>query len=534
MIIFELYRQLDIRMFQTVSVMDSTYGSCARYIIDGDSLILLGMDHSIRLNLSNKSVTRDNPIRNWDLEDEDVMWFAEDAVESLVVRMVNNCFRQWLMIDPFPSAEKFMEALDKTNRGLEPYNLRIIVEDTGMSIYQGSEKLDFEQALVLIMDTDEAKMDTTGIEQLLMEAAYYRSSDRYDDAAVRLERVIRYADNESQLYSQAVFSLAELYYFLGNYERAVTLFYRVRMEYIGDEHDYYMHLGHAILDERMKKYDRFIRVYYHAEIDPEYADTHRQAVAAAATEMEEVWEEYSQTCYDMGVKKYAEFRASLPEDADDIDMIMSTPTAEEMFSDDGHKPYEDIHLVEPSSSVNKSKKTVSEFLADALKLFLAGDYQKAFEIYCRLKEEVPEDSDFYTWIYFQLAKLYCIFDEPIKSWECLEKCDPIRFGNVYRQDDFFVLYQHVHIVNNDFENDRRFRKLIRGRFDVYYAQYDQEYNTLMRDERLVAAYRQYEAECEVDAKDEFHNELYMHAAEQEMLEDVKSGPFKRFFRKGKS
>lgn len=538
MIIFELYRQLDIRMFQTISVMDSEYGSCAKYIMDNDNLILLGMNHSVRLSMTDKSVVADNPIRNWNIDNEAVMWFAEESHEAAVIRMINNVFRQWLGIDPFESNEAFLETLDEVNDLISDYDLRIFVDDTSMSIYKGGVPITFEQSLDIIMDTDENRMDEDGITTLLNEAAYYKRSDRYEDAAVRLEKVIRYIDHNTPFYTASTFELAETYYFCGNYQRAVELYYRVNMQYINDENDFYMHLGHALVDEKMPKYDRYIRTYYHSRLDSDFADTHRQAVAAAATEMEEVWDEYEKTCFDMGVKKYNEFRASLPENADDIDeMLAPIPESGITVAVGEHKPYMDIHLVEPSSIAARNNKSASELLAEALEDYLSGEYQKAFEIYCRLKEEVSEDSDFYTWVYFQLAKLYTIFDEPVKALESLKQCDPTKFGMVYRQDDFFILYKHVHIVNNDFESDTRFRKLIRGRFDVYYAQYDHEYNELLRDERLMSAYKQYEIECEDDGQREFYSQILMHEATMEMVMDEAEikGAFsknmKRFFGK---
>ena len=84
MIYFELYRQLDIRMFQTMSAIDQTYGSCAKYVFDRDCLILLGSDHSIRLNILNKTADSDNPVRNWDIESEAMLWFAEDSMEAAI------------------------------------------------------------------------------------------------------------------------------------------------------------------------------------------------------------------------------------------------------------------------------------------------------------------------------------------------------------------------------------------------------------------------------------------------------------------
>ena len=83
MIFFELCRQLDIRIFQTISAVDRTYGSCAKYVFDNDSLVLLGLDHSVRLDILTKEVKKESPIRNWDIESETVMWFADDSARLL-------------------------------------------------------------------------------------------------------------------------------------------------------------------------------------------------------------------------------------------------------------------------------------------------------------------------------------------------------------------------------------------------------------------------------------------------------------------
>lgn len=539
MIIFELYRQLDVRMFQTISVMDDMYGSCAKYIMDGDNLVILGMDHSIKLTMLDKGVERDNPVRNWDIEDEAVMWFAEDSVEAGVIRMINNAYRQWLQIDPFPNDEAFLKTLDEINSYLQFYDLHIFLDNSGMSVFLGGEPITFEEALDIIMETDENRMDENGINQLINEAEYYKRSDRFEDAAVRLEKVVRYAEHDSAFYTETIFELAQVYYFMGNYDRAAELFYRVNLDYVEEPDYFYLHLGHALVDAKMPKYDRYIRIYFHSMIDPEFADTHRQAVIAASSEMKDVWDEYEQTCYEMGVKKYAEYQASLPEDADDIDRIMQSTyeTPADVLANPGHKPYMDIHLMEPASIMARSEKSPRELLADALDFFLKGDYQEAFNIYCRLKEEVTEDTDFYTWVFFQLGKLYTIFDEPKKAWDSLQQCDPLKFGMVYRQEDFFVLYQHVHIVNNDFESDARFRKLIRGRFDVYFAQYDHEYNGLLRDKKLMNAFKKYEAECEAEGREEFGDlakkarvrNADLLAGSEDILENVNSG--RRFFRR---
>ena len=511
MIYFELYRQLDIRVFQTISAIDPGYGSCAKYVFDKDSLILLGMDHSVRLDVLTREVKKDSPIRNWDIENETVMWFAEDSAEAMLVRLINDAYRKWMQLDVNISDEYFAMELEQVNQMLAGYSLRIFADGTGMSIFKDDindgDEFTFEQAVELIMDVDENRMDDEGISRLINEALYYRNLDRYEEATVRLEKAVRYMDHTLPVYTHAVFTLAETYYFMGNYERAVMLFYRVNLQFLEDENDFYLHLGHALVDAKMKKYDRHLRIFYHSRIDAEYADTHRQAVAAAKASVSDVFDEYEQTCLEMGQKKYAEFRNSLPDGADEIDELLEEYEKPDEHEREIHKQYEGFKLSAPHSKAETSTLTVNERLSVALDHFLTGEYQKAFDMYFRLAAQADEDSDFYTWIHLQLGKLYCFFDEPVKAWHSLQKCDPRRFGVVYRIEDYLLLYQHAHIVAEDFESDERFRKLIRGSMDPYYAQYDRQYNTLIHDRKLMRSYRTYEKDCIEDSKFELRGVL---------------------------
>jgi len=118
MIVFELYRQLDVRMYQTLAQLDPTYGPCAKYVFQDDSMVLLGSDHSIRLCMSTTEAIIDNPIRNWDIDNEPVLWFSEDSYEGYIVRAINNIYRQWLNVDPFDSEEKLLSSIVEINEKL--------------------------------------------------------------------------------------------------------------------------------------------------------------------------------------------------------------------------------------------------------------------------------------------------------------------------------------------------------------------------------------------------------------------------------
>lgn len=527
MIVFELYRQLDVRMYQTLAQLDPTYGPCAKYIFEDDTLLVLGSDHSIRLNMATKEAIIDNPIRNFDIANEPVLWFSENSYEGYIVRAINNVFRQWLDVDPFESEEKLLQSIVDINENLTKYDIRIFYDASGMIVYNNDKNITFEQAIELIGEIDLKREQNADLQAILNEAQNLKIEGRLADAVPYYEQIIRNSSRPDFIYTVAAFELAECYYFIGNYDRAVSLYYRCNLEYIANEKDFYIHLGHALLDVKMPKYEREIKIYYRSKVDPDYILTHKDAVEGARREVAAVFDEYETACLDMGQKKYAEYRNRLPIGADDIDELMNVDSDEETDGPVVRKVYEGIRLTEPVVTKDIKRKSDNELFYDALDLFIAGEYQKSFEIYWMLTKELPEDSDYYTWAQFQLGKLYTIFDDYNKADVAFSMCDPNRFGLVYRQEEFLVLYQHVKIVCNDFEDDIRYRKLLRGRFDYYFAQYDPEYNQMLRDHKLVRKFVQYEKECREDSIDELGPNLVLDTGEDDKKKKGFWGLFKK-------
>lgn len=503
MVLFEVYRQFDVRMYQTILALDRDFGSCAKYIMQDDSLVMLGSNHSVRLNIANKEITKDNPIRNFNIDTEPVLWFAEGSSEAAIVRAINNAFRQWYNIDPFGSEDAYYGSINEANAYISKYNLRMLADENGMAMYYDDKIITFEKAIEIVSDADLQMEQNADLGQILNIAQNEKRMGQLANAIPYYEQILRSTSRPDLLFTIAAFELAECYYFIGNYDRAISLYYRCNLEFIASEEDFYIHLGHALLDPKMKKYEREIRIFYRSKLDPDYVLTHKEAVEGARKEVGAVFTEYEKTCQEMGEKKYAEHRNQLPIGADDIDELLVVDTEEEEEPERVIKVYEGIKLTEPFVTKNVSKKSDNELFSDALDLFIAGEYQQAFDIYYLLSKEVAEDTDYYTWAQFQMGKLYCIFDEYDKSQEALSKCDPNRFGMVYRQDDFLILYQHVNTVKDDFESNPLFRKLMRGRFDLYYSRYDQEYNNLLRNHKLVKEFVKYEKDCLADSKEEF-------------------------------
>ena len=503
MIYFELFKELDIRMYRTAKAMESSLNPCTRYILNGDFLIILGTNVSVRWNLKTREVSIDNPFRHFDLEDETLYWFASSSAEGSIIRMVNNAFRQWYGIDPFDSFAHFEQSEADINRILSAYGLRIVWDMDKMAVFSNDDMITFETAVARIMEDDALKAAGMSIDEWLYDARYFRQTDQLERAIEQYERVIRYSNYNMRDYTESAFCLGESYYFLGDYDRAVQMYYHCNLDFIEDENDFYIHIGHALLDVRMKHYEKELRTYYRGCLDQSYAMNHMREIERAAAEVAGEFEAYEETCLIIGHKKFNEHLLALPGKSDDLNEILVVEADEQNRVEPARNRYHGVRLIRPAYLKNTESISLNDSMSSALNLFMSGEYQKAYELYYKLSDSLDPESDYATWVNFQLGKLYLICNDARSSFDSLKRCRPGKFGVVYRQTDFFILYTHVKILCDDFESDERFRKLIRGKYDNYYARYDPEYIKLCKNTKVMNKFRRYEKECLNAARTEF-------------------------------
>ncbi len=506
MILFELYRELDERFYKTISVLDNTFVPCAKYLLIDDVLIALGVDYSVRFNASSGEALVDNPASVFGVDNEPCQWFALGSGEGRLIEAISDAFRQWKGIDPRPDYEDFLKAINAINQDLSKYELTVLCDENGLGIYHERGVVTFEQAIEIIWEMDADINQNVNLEQVISTAQFYKQQGQLADAVPYYENVLKNTSRSELLYTMAAFELAECYYFIGNYDRAVSLYYRCNLDFLADENDFYIHVGHALLDSKMKKYEREIKIFYRAQVDPDYVLTHREAVNGAQREIKDVFPEYEKTCLDMGKKKYTEHRNHLPVGADDVDEIL--------LSDDGTegenkqiKPYLNIKLVEPSRQYSYDGISTPELFEKAMDYLISGDYQYAYEIYYRLAKAKNKKSDYYTWANFQLGKIFCMASDYKRASERLIKCNINRLNDVYRQDDFFVLYRHVENMLDNACTNVNYPLLIRGRYDFYYSENDENYKNLLKKHQLIRQFVQYEKECADLAKEDYADVL---------------------------
>lgn len=496
MIYFETCRETDVRLYKTAVTLDETFRFCGKYVLLGNDLVLLGGRGSVVLSPVTKSVSLDAPFRTFVGRKERARRFSQNSPEEKFIKALNDAFRQWFEIDPFPNFMEFEGALLETNKLLLEYGMVLSWTGQGMELFRGQEVISFEDGLAFILENDIYEDIGQSLTDWLNEAKYYKRTLQDRKAVRQYEKLLTYVDSSMELFTEIAFALGELYYFLGNYQGAVELYYRCDPDHVSDRRDFYVHIGHALLDGRMKNYESEIRLYYRSLVDNSFYEQNKRVIELATEEIAPNFPEYEEACFRVGQYKYQEQRRNRIETRDGKGKLVPVDKLRAAASYEPLKRYEGIKLLRLKSYEESVEETPQELLAKALSELADGEYQKAYEIYLRIAEKSGRESELYTWAMLQLAKLYSFFDDYKSALLCLGECRKEDFGRVYRKQDYMLLYVHSKIVLDDFESDPRFRKLIRGKFDSYYARYNREYYLMTRDRNLMEAFLHYEKECE--------------------------------------
>ncbi|MCR4654999.1 MAG: tetratricopeptide repeat protein [Lachnospiraceae bacterium] len=497
MVYFETGRELDVRLYKTAAVLIDAFRSCGKYIVQDDDLILLGGIESIALSPVNREARLEAPLRVFNVAKKKARLLRLESAAGKLVKMINDAYREWFEIDPFSNFMEFEGVLLDTNRAISEYGLYLVWNSQGMALFHDGEKITFEQGLQFIIDNDIYEDIGRNLAEWINDARFYKDLGQDDKAVRRYERVLRYLDSSSEVYTEVAFALGELYYFGSNYDEALSFYKRCNLEHVDDVQDFYIHIGHALIDRKMKNFESEIKIYYRSLLDSVFYDNNKRIVEYAASEIAQNYAEYEKVCLQIGKRYYDSDEGRIEGPSEDKGGLVvsegSFVPAEVPVRP--KKRYENIKLVKTKSLEIEADKDPESLLADGLYNLNEGEYQKAYENYALLAEKTGKGTVYYTWAMLQLAKLFSFFEEYENAVTCLADCERDKFGIVYRLEDYKFLYVHAKIVIDDFENDKRFRLMVRGKYDHYYARFDRQYHFLTRDRNLCEDFVRYEKEC---------------------------------------
>lgn len=306
MIQFELNRPLNIFFNNTLAYIDEAFLPRSRYIVDKDRMIALGERDSLVLSFSDRGIetieTREEPIQG----DEWIL-FEEDSIESELMKYVYTLFRMWQQIPPYASAHMHKVLLRKLNKELLFYDLHISEQSETLAIEYGGECVRLEDALQVVMQRNAGKSEQLEIRIDYEEAERLRGLGQHEEALPFYLRAIEREEKNSTFYTLASFGLGEVYYFMDDMEKTVKTYLRCNAKLLQEETELYRRLGHAFLDNRMKKHTDYIKTYLKCLQSIPYANRHKEEQNEAIQYIGEMFEEYDATCIEVGKKQYQTF-----------------------------------------------------------------------------------------------------------------------------------------------------------------------------------------------------------------------------------
>lgn len=305
MIAFELNKPLNHFFENALTYIDEEFRSCAKYLLDGDDLIALGYEYSLRMSFADRGLYTVEGYEEWEqYMPLELPLYEEETMEAELFKYVYTVFRRWQEIPPYADEHMHRVLLRKLSQRLTYYNLRVLIPEEIFEIYFCSERVTLEQAIVTIMQRDMNYHVVEVVRSDYEEAERLRSLGRHQDAIPYYLNVLTEEDHGSNLYTLAAYGLGEAYHFADKLAGSAEAYMQCNVALLPDQEEFYKRLGHALLDERLKEYGDMVKLYYRSILCVQYRNKHKKELEAAVEEVGEMFEEYEETCVEIGKKKY--------------------------------------------------------------------------------------------------------------------------------------------------------------------------------------------------------------------------------------
>ncbi len=309
MIAFELNKPLNQFFENALTYIDEEFRSCAKYLLEGDELTALGYEYSIRMSFADRGLVTVEGYEEWEQYiPTELPLYGEDSMESEFFKYVYTLFRMWQEIPPYADEHMHRVLLRKLNQRLNYYNIRVLIPREIFEIYFVSERVTLEKAIVTIMQRDMNYHIAEVIHSDYEAGERMRCLGRHHDALPCYLNVLEREPPGSNLYTMTAYGLGEVYHFENQLAKSAEMYMLCDVSLLPDADEFYKRLGHALLDERLKEYGDLVKTYYRGRINAPYYTKHKIEVVAAGLEVGEMFDEYEDTCIEIGKKKYQSSR----------------------------------------------------------------------------------------------------------------------------------------------------------------------------------------------------------------------------------
>lgn len=309
MIVCELNKPLNHFFETALTYIDEEFHSCATYLLDGDELVVLGDEYSLRMSFADKGLYRAEGIDEWNQYiPPELPMYEEETIEAELFKYVYTLFRRWQQIPPYASNHMHKVLLGKLNKKLLYYDLHITGSAEAFEIQYGGNRVSLEDALWAIVVRNAGEHKKFVIRTDFEEAERLRSLGHHEDALPLYLSALEKESKGSNIYTLASYGLGEVYYFKDDMEKTVRAYLCCDVKLLSDETELYRRLGHAFLDERLKNYTDDLKAYFKSIQSVPYANRHQDETEEAFKNVGEIFEEYEETCVEVGKKQYETFR----------------------------------------------------------------------------------------------------------------------------------------------------------------------------------------------------------------------------------
>lgn len=309
MIAFELNKPLNHFFETALTYIDEEFRSCGQYLLEGDCLIALGYGHSIQISYADRGLYT---VEGCEQREQCILpelpLYEEETMEAELMKYVYTVFRRWQQIPPYASAHMHKVLLGKLNKKLMYYDLRIQESSEMFEILYSGNRVSLEDALGVIIQRNAGEHEKLVIRTDYEEAERLRGLGHHEDALPLYLRALEKEKKGSSIYTLASYGLGEVYYFMNDMEKTVRAYLSCDVKLLSDANELYRRLGHAFLDERLKNYTDDLKAYFKSIQSVPYANRHKEETAEAFQNVGEIFEEYEETCMEVGKKQYDTFK----------------------------------------------------------------------------------------------------------------------------------------------------------------------------------------------------------------------------------
>ncbi len=288
------------------------------YVLADNCLIALGRPNSVQVCISNWEVSVLETYEEWGIEDvEAITEIKENSLVNELLRYVLMSVKFYLKIEPYATEYMLSTLKTKLNEKLKHFNIRIEDNANTLVLTHESKIVTLEVVIEYLYNnvnkdnfskvfTSSAyianKGDRLKTEGDLAYAKRLAALNRYEDALPIFLDELKKAEKDSMYYTELAMYIGEAFYHTDNLKSSGAYYKKCNLDYIKDHNDYYLRLGHSILDDKMKDYGELSKIYYRGCLNANYKKSHKEQFDAAYIKLKDQYKEYENMCVKIGKK----------------------------------------------------------------------------------------------------------------------------------------------------------------------------------------------------------------------------------------